>query len=102
MGLDQGVLLLFVVAVAGFLQSGCTTVSDGINGTNTKPSHYPYSMPFNRTSFPAGFIFGAGSAAYQVRICICICVRESLLWIQLFSDISIAYYLAYLTFEKLF
>ncbi|KAH9774622.1 Beta-glucosidase 17 [Citrus sinensis] len=65
MGLDQGVLLLFVVAVAGFLQSGCTTVSDGINGTNTKPSHYPYSMPFNRTSFPAGFIFGAGSAAYQ-------------------------------------
>ncbi|KAH9710299.1 Beta-glucosidase 12 [Citrus sinensis] len=65
MGLDQGVLLLFVVAVAGFLQSGCTTVSDGINGTNAKPSHYPYSMPFNRTSFPAGFIFGAGSAAYQ-------------------------------------
>ncbi|KAI5341604.1 hypothetical protein L3X38_009479 [Prunus dulcis] len=22
-------------------------------------------MPFNRTSFPAGFVFGAGSAAYQ-------------------------------------
>ncbi|KAJ4709162.1 Beta-glucosidase [Melia azedarach] len=28
-----------------------------------KPSHY--SMPFNRSSFPAGFTFGAGSAAYQ-------------------------------------
>ncbi|CAL9003918.1 unnamed protein product [Prunus brigantina] len=28
-----------------------------------KPSHD--SMPFNRTSFPAGFVFGAGSAAYQ-------------------------------------
>ncbi|XP_059434255.1 vicianin hydrolase-like isoform X2 [Corylus avellana] len=28
-----------------------------------KPSHY--AVPFNRSSFPAGFIFGAGSAAYQ-------------------------------------
>ncbi|KAL5781173.1 hypothetical protein ACOSP7_006202 [Xanthoceras sorbifolium] len=31
-----------------------------------KPSHY--SMPFNRTIFPAGFIFGAGSASYQVQV----------------------------------
>ena len=29
-----------------------------------KPTHY--SIPFNRTSFPPGFIFGAGSSAYQV------------------------------------
>ncbi|KAK0574882.1 hypothetical protein LWI29_030441 [Acer saccharum] len=28
-----------------------------------KPMHY--SMPFNRSLFPAGFTFGAGSAAYQ-------------------------------------
>lgn len=25
-----------------------------------------YSIPFNRSSFPADFVFGAGSAAYQV------------------------------------
>ena len=30
------------------------------------PTHY--SVPFNRTIFPTGFIFGAGSAAYQVYI----------------------------------
>ncbi|XP_008231324.1 PREDICTED: vicianin hydrolase isoform X2 [Prunus mume] len=33
------------------------------HGAAMKPSHD--SMPFNRTSFPAGFVFGAGSAAYQ-------------------------------------
>ncbi|PQM37353.1 vicianin hydrolase [Prunus yedoensis var. nudiflora] len=33
------------------------------HGAAVKPSHD--SMPFNRTSFPAGFVFGAGSAAYQ-------------------------------------
>jgi hypothetical protein len=31
----------------------------------SKPSHHP--IPFNRSNFPAGFIFGAGSAAYQVK-----------------------------------
>ncbi|KAF7824503.1 vicianin hydrolase-like [Senna tora] len=30
---------------------------------NVKPT--PYSMPFNRTLFPSGFVFGAGSSAYQ-------------------------------------
>ncbi|GMY22314.1 vicianin hydrolase-like [Fagus crenata] len=46
-------LLLFLLALAAFWASthGAT------------PTHY--SVPFNRTSFPSGFIFGAGSAAYQ-------------------------------------
>ncbi|XP_038898471.1 vicianin hydrolase-like [Benincasa hispida] len=32
---------------------------------SVEPSHS--SVPFNRSSFPAGFIFGAGSAAYQLE-----------------------------------
>ncbi|KAK6250688.1 hypothetical protein SCA6_004693 [Theobroma cacao] len=40
------------------LALGATT-----NGAN--PNHY--SKPFNRSSFPAGFTFGAGSAAYQIE-----------------------------------
>ncbi|GMY22316.1 vicianin hydrolase-like [Fagus crenata] len=46
-------LLLFLLALATFWTSthGAT------------PTHF--SVPFNRTSFPSGFIFGAGSAAYQ-------------------------------------
>ena len=49
-------LLLFLLALAAFWTSthGAT------------PTHY--SVPFNRTSFPSGFIFGAGSAAYQVNM----------------------------------
>ncbi|KAI4333180.1 hypothetical protein L6164_018018 [Bauhinia variegata] len=30
---------------------------------SAQPSHF--TIPFNRSSFPAGFVFGAGSAAYQ-------------------------------------
>ncbi|XP_017973289.1 PREDICTED: beta-glucosidase 12 isoform X2 [Theobroma cacao] len=40
------------------LALGATT-----NGAN--PNHY--SKPFNRSSFPAGFTFGAGSGAYQIE-----------------------------------
>ncbi|KAF5736406.1 beta-glucosidase [Tripterygium wilfordii] len=40
------------------LLSGSLVTSNG-----AKPSHY--SMPFNRSSFPAGFVFGAGIAAHQ-------------------------------------
>lgn len=36
----------------------------GIFATHVKP--LPFSIPFNRSLFPTGFIFGAGSAAYQV------------------------------------
>ncbi|VVA20382.1 PREDICTED: vicianin hydrolase [Prunus dulcis] len=35
------------------------------HGAAVKPS--PDSMLLNRTSFPAGFVFGAGSAAYQKK-----------------------------------
>jgi hypothetical protein len=52
----QGPFLLCLLALASLY--ACTE--------GAKPSHY--SIPFNRSSFPAGFIFGAGSAAYQVYI----------------------------------
>jgi hypothetical protein len=50
----QGPFLLCLLALASLY--ACTV--------GAKPSHY--SMPFNRSSFPADFIFGVGSAAYQV------------------------------------
>eukprot|EP00257_Ricinus_communis_P024464 XP_025011878.1 vicianin hydrolase [Ricinus communis] len=50
----QGAFLLCcLVMIGGFLG----------NTSATKPGHY--TMPFNRSSYPSGFIFGAGSAAYQ-------------------------------------
>nr|TKR65660.1 hypothetical protein D5086_0000319220 [Populus alba] len=49
----QGAFLLPFVVVAGLLAST----------HGAKPSRY--SMPFNRTSFPKDFTFGAGTAAYQ-------------------------------------
>jgi len=51
----QGAFLLPFVVVAGLLASTHCA----------KPSRY--SMPFNRTSFPKDFTFGAGTAAYQVH-----------------------------------
>ncbi|KAK7817043.1 furostanol glycoside 26-o-beta-glucosidase [Quercus suber] len=39
-------------------------LSDSTQGAT--PTHY--SVPFNRTIFPTGFIFGAGSAAYQQKL----------------------------------
>ncbi|XP_062174074.1 vicianin hydrolase-like isoform X2 [Alnus glutinosa] len=53
MAVNQGPLLLCLLALASLY--ACTEGS--------KPGHY--SIPFNRSNFPAGFIFGAGSAAYQ-------------------------------------
>ncbi|KAJ0096249.1 hypothetical protein Patl1_17271 [Pistacia atlantica] len=50
----QCLLLFCLLLLLGFLAS--TTDA-------AKPS--PYSESFNRNSFPTGFIFGAGSAAYQ-------------------------------------
>ena len=43
------------------LAAGLLAATDG---AKEKSRHY--SKPFNRSCFPAGFIFGAGSAAYQV------------------------------------
>lgn len=48
-------LFSFILVLFALLASAAVEV---------EPSHY--SMPFNRTSFPPGFIFGAGLAAYQV------------------------------------
>ncbi|KAF7824500.1 vicianin hydrolase-like [Senna tora] len=50
-------LIFFFLFFFFFLASGSESV---------KPT--PYSMPFNRTLFPSGFVFGAGSAAYQTDI----------------------------------
>ncbi|KAJ6303255.1 hypothetical protein OIU76_003015 [Salix suchowensis] len=49
----QGASFLHFVIVASLLAST----------HGAKPSRY--SMPFNRTSFPKDFTFGAGTAAYQ-------------------------------------
>ena len=51
----QAPFLLCLLALAAFWTST----------QGAKPTHY--SIPFNRTSFPPGFIFGVGSAAYQVK-----------------------------------
>ncbi|XP_048325874.2 vicianin hydrolase [Ziziphus jujuba] len=56
MAIEGGVSVFCLMALVVFTS---TTSS----GEAVKPSHY--SMPFNRTSFPPHFIFGAGSAAYQ-------------------------------------
>ncbi|XP_059434257.1 vicianin hydrolase-like [Corylus avellana] len=53
MAVVKGPFLFCLMALASLC--ACTEAA--------KPSHY--SMPFNRSSFPADFIFGAGSAAYQ-------------------------------------
>ena len=40
---------------------------------------HAYYIPFNRSSFPSDFLFGSGSAAYQVYMytklpmCVCVC-----------------------------
>ena len=56
--------VLLITLIAASIASGAL----GTGGTSppVEPSHT--SVPFNRSSFPAGFIFGAGSAAYQVPL----------------------------------
>ncbi|KAJ7949108.1 Beta-glucosidase [Quillaja saponaria] len=55
MTLQSSFLFFFLLAFTFFITC--------INGTAI-PSHH-FRLPFNRSSFPAGFIFGVGSAAYQ-------------------------------------
>ncbi|KAK1551795.1 hypothetical protein Q3G72_004941 [Acer saccharum] len=52
MAIQECILFLFCIFLALLARSDAV-----------KPMHY--SMPFNRSLFPAGFTFGAGSAAYQ-------------------------------------
>ncbi|XP_050211260.1 vicianin hydrolase-like [Mercurialis annua] len=49
-----GSILCWLVVIYGLM---------GMTMTQAKPAHY--TMPFNRSSYPSDFIFGAGSAAYQ-------------------------------------
>ncbi|KAK3204356.1 hypothetical protein Dsin_018402 [Dipteronia sinensis] len=49
---------LLVFCILAFVPALLATTDHGV-----KPK--PYSMPFNRTIFPAGFTFGSGSASYQ-------------------------------------
>lgn len=51
-------LICLIVAFVG---------SEGAETAAVKPTTH-YSIPFNRSSFPPSFIFGAGSAAYQVNL----------------------------------
>ncbi|KAF3450135.1 hypothetical protein FNV43_RR06215 [Rhamnella rubrinervis] len=53
----QSLFLICLMAISGAITS---TEAAAIN-----PTPKPISVPFNRSSFPHGFIFGAGSAAYQ-------------------------------------
>ncbi|KAI9196986.1 hypothetical protein LWI28_028772 [Acer negundo] len=57
MAIQQNLLVFCLLAFVPALLA--TTSTD--HGVKPKP----YSMPFNRTIFPAGFTFGAGSASYQ-------------------------------------
>ncbi|KAI4333179.1 hypothetical protein L6164_018017 [Bauhinia variegata] len=52
----KAAFLLCLLSLATTLLAGTETV---------QPSNY--TVPFNRSSFPAGFVFGAGSAAYQTE-----------------------------------
>lgn len=54
--------VLLVTLIAAAIAGGA--LGAGGSSPSVEPSHS--SVPFNRSSFPAGFIFGAGSAAYQV------------------------------------
>ncbi|CAM8934852.1 unnamed protein product [Rhodiola kirilowii] len=53
----NAIFLLWCLSAIIIIHSSTAAAAD------VKP--VPYSVPFNRTAFPAGFLFGAGSAAYQ-------------------------------------
>ncbi|XP_022149004.1 vicianin hydrolase-like [Momordica charantia] len=53
--------VILISLIAAGLAGGA--LADGT--PSVEPSHS--TVPFNRSSFPAGFLFGAGSAAYQLE-----------------------------------
>ncbi|KAG6593328.1 hypothetical protein SDJN03_12804, partial [Cucurbita argyrosperma subsp. sororia] len=55
--------VLLITLIAAAIAGGA--LADGGSSPSVEPSHT--SVPFNRSSFPAGFLFGAGSAAYQLE-----------------------------------
>ena len=62
---DMAIQSLFLISF--FLAiSLATTATEA--AVKPKPKPKPISVPFNRSSFPHDFIFGSGSAAYQVDL----------------------------------
>ncbi|XVF10001.1 hypothetical protein REPUB_Repub07fG0146600 [Reevesia pubescens] len=59
---NQSHFLFCMLALLGAVLLGASAT----DGAKPKPGQYKWK-PFKRSSFPAGFIFGAGSAAYQIE-----------------------------------
>ncbi|VFQ76443.1 unnamed protein product [Cuscuta campestris] len=55
-------LLLLLLAAAASASSS----SNNVKAAGVVPSTH-FAAPFNRTSFPSDFVFGASSAAYQIE-----------------------------------
>jgi hypothetical protein len=76
MAIQGSMLLAIVLLLLGFaLRNG--------KASNTPPAYYDTAF-LNRSSFPAGFIFGTASSSYQVLL---ICVFDHLLILIMKPDL---------------